>query len=289
MAGVDWASFSAGNRVTCGVAAGRLYCTGEGPESDASMMTAVGTLESWQQVSTNGRFACGAHTDGAIQCVGIASGLRPGRFEGTWTEVRVRRGNACALDDGERSVCWGRNQEGQNGDGPIANSDDPGGPLSTLRFTEVAPSGSHGCGRTPGGALYCWGDAEVGALGVGDGPFDRCGASHECALEPVQVEGMGWSSVCTGFRFTCGVREQALYCWGINEAGQLGIGSPGGTRRQPTLVDEDNAWRQVACGDEHACAIDMEGRVFCWGNNGRGQVGAAGDAVLITTPTRVTR
>lgn len=33
-------------------------------------------------------------------------------------------------------------------------------------------------------------------------------------------------------------------------------------------------WVQVSVGDDHACALDEQGRAYCWGNNHAGQLGA---------------
>lgn len=33
-------------------------------------------------------------------------------------------------------------------------------------------------------------------------------------------------------------------------------------------------WTQVSVGDDHACALDADGRVYCWGNNHAAQLGA---------------
>lgn len=46
----------------------------------------------------------------------------------------------------------------------------------------------------------------------------------------------------------------------------VGLAAP--LRAQPA------AWTQVSVGDDHACALDAAGRVYCWGNNHSAQLGA---------------
>lgn len=92
-----------------------------------------------------------------------------------------------------------------------------------LGFTQIAAGGfstlnAHTCGLSAGGAAYCWGDNEVGALG--DGTLVN-------RLVPTPVTGqLSFSSIGAGLRHTCGLASTGiLYCWGSNGAGQLGINS----------------------------------------------------------------
>jgi len=75
---------------------------------------------------------------------------------------------------------------------------------------------------------------------------------------------------------TCAVSTGAeLYCWGSNRSGQTGIGARGEeTTSEPTTpVLGDHDFRTVAVGGYHACALDAEGRAWCWGGNRVGQLG----------------
>lgn len=36
-------------------------------------------------------------------------------------------------------------------------------------------------------------------------------------------------------------------------------------------------WASVSVGDDHVCALDMEGRAYCFGDNHAGQIGARTD------------
>ena len=78
-------------------------------------------------------------------------------------------------------------------------------------------------------------------------------------------------------------------CRGLNSSGQLGIGS---VSEGTALVDE---WTPVAGGltfssistsATHTCAMGTEGRAYCWGGNGNGQLGLGLGVPHVATPTR---
>ena len=79
-------------------------------------------------------------------------------------------------------------------------------------------------------------------------------------------------SISPGLRHTCAVRKTgAVYCWGRNFKGRLGIPDVTQTER-PDIVDLRNV-ADVAAGLFHTCAVTRKGFVFCWGFNGFGELG----------------
>jgi alpha-tubulin suppressor-like RCC1 family protein len=74
--------------------------------------------------------------------------------------------HACAIDGTGRVVCWGRNVEGQLGDG---SSTQRSGPVAVSflmeRATHVAAGANHTCARLLSGKIACWGSNAQGQLG----------------------------------------------------------------------------------------------------------------------------
>ena len=68
-----------------------------------------------------------------------------------------------------------------------------------------------------------------------------------------------------------------VYCWGANQSGQLGTGR-GSFGNQgwntPQLVIGDLAFRVIVAGESHTCGMVADGQVYCWGENGAGQLGS---------------
>lgn len=63
-----------------------------------------------------------------------------------------------------------------------------------------------------------------------------------------------------------------LYCWGLNDNGQLGTGD---TTPSPTPIEVSGigAVTSVAASSTHTCAIVAGGELYCWGSNSLGQLG----------------
>jgi len=80
-----------------------------------------------------------------------------------------------------------------------------------------------------------------------------------------------------------------IYCWGSNEAGQLGTMLTRGTFSASPVKVAANGKRfaLVSSGRFHSCAIAAEGDAYCWGLNATGQLGVGSSEYAIAEPTLV--
>ncbi len=192
--------------------------------------------------------------------------------------------HTCALVAGE-ARCWGANDFGQLGLGNRFARPSPGAPVA-LASGELALAkifsgfaSQHTCAIDPDGALWCWGRASEGQLGIGISP--------ELLSRPRQVMGLAdVTQVALGAAHTCALSgDNALHCWGDNSSGQLGDGSrvsraqPGDAIAHP----EGGSFASVSLGAAHTCALDADARVWCWGQGARNRLGTGGESDR-TTP-----
>src|SRR5690606_35658654 len=74
------------------------------------------------------------------------------------------------------------------------------------------------------------------------------------------------SALAVGHFFTCALDMQGkAYCWGVNDAGQLGIGAAE-NRTSPVPVAGGHTFIFLHAGQEHACGITPDNDAYCWGN-----------------------
>lgn len=118
------------------------------------------------------------------------------------------------------------------------------------------------------GKVYCAGDNRYGEAG---GPTDSF------VRTATQIQSNFLFSNGSGGRFNlCATaRDTGLVsCWGFNEYGQIGQGKLDNARYLPSQISSSNAFKAVASGEEHACALTADSnQIYCWGNNARGQLG----------------
>jgi hypothetical protein len=84
--------------------------------------------------------------------------------------------------------------------------------------------------------------------------------------------------IAAGSRHACMVDERGdMFCWGRNNAGQLGTREDVETRPRPGLVQLPTGFVTDADGgDAHTCAVVLDGEnsnVWCWGLGDDGQLG----------------
>jgi alpha-tubulin suppressor-like RCC1 family protein len=63
------------------------------------------------------------------------------------------------------------------------------------------------------------------------------------------------------------------YCWGIADRSLLGADVDSVTAGVPMRVAGNHRFTSIAAGDTFTCAIDADGRAYCWGKGDNGELG----------------
>ncbi len=241
-----------------------ITASAEGVTGSAPLtVVAAAPAFSLDGVAAGSGFTCGIFAGGGVSCWGRFAGQTlstPVPIGGgeAFRRVSASGGHACGLTTGGAVRCWGANDRGQLG------SNLPTG------VTLVTAGGRHTCALRSGGGAVCWGDNEMGQLGH----FGSFGSRSET---PRAVEGGHlFQTLAAGGEHTCGIATDGeSHCWGSDFAGQLGAdyvrdrdAYPG-----PQRVAGEARFVALAAGLRHTCALTSDGRAFCWGGNGEGQVG----------------
>ena len=180
----------------------------------------------------------------------------------------VGAGHACVVTFGAALHCWGDNAVGQLGDATDVERMRPVRVTGDFAFTQVSAGGAHTCALTTVGDAYCWGNDSRGQLG--DGTTVRRTA-------PVRVAGSErYRFVATGGAHSCAITSRSdVVCWGANDRAQLGdlSSAPLRTVPGPVRIAVGGSVTALAAGQAHSCALDADGRAYCWGANDAGQLG----------------
>ena len=130
--------------------------------------------------------------------------------------------------------------------------------------------------------------AALALVGAGShmGCVERGDVLRHVAEQRDASNGVAAQDVGCGEFHTGAISDGIAYYWGQNDQGQLGTGD-NQSSTSPIAIQGFTAWRQLASGAAHSCAIDDVGQVYCWGDNSRGQLGQ-GDRASRATPTQVT-
>jgi alpha-tubulin suppressor-like RCC1 family protein len=120
------------------------------------------------------------------------------------------------------------------------------------------------------GAATCWGGATHVQAGA---------AAGSVRPPPTGIKTIASAkALSAGGQHTCAIEGTgAVKCWGSNAAGQLGNGAGAkGLVPQaiPVSVKGLDDAAEVVAGTSHTCARKGTGQVVCWGDGGKGQLGA---------------
>jgi len=172
-------------------------------------------------------------------------------------------------------------------------------PLSNLNVVRIATGGMHVVALTKDNKILTWGVNDNGALGrdtsnanvkmrdldaddSDSDSEDESGGLNDLESTPTAIsdehfpEDTIFVDVAAGdscsFALTT---EGAIYGWGTfrKNEGILGFERGNHTAKVPVYIEGIKKATQIACGTNHVYALDVDSRVYAWGNGQQNQLG----------------
>jgi alpha-tubulin suppressor-like RCC1 family protein len=302
---------AAGDTHTCGLdPLGDVWCWGDNEFgqlgigqsniSDSATPLHVETLSDATELVAGQHHTCARDTAGAVWCWGInlsgqlgdatqSTSATPVAIQPTapFVAAQISAGgqHTCAVEDATALWCWGNNSDGQFGNGSADATPvlvpTPVPPLADATPLSVSTGGHHTCMIDLDAQVLCWGRNDDGQVGCGN-------TDQQTTPQLVDSQGLaGASMIAAGWAFSCALLATEIWCWGRNESGQLGVGWISARETIPTRIPTMSGFVAVSTGGSHTCALEQGWRIYCWGDNSAGQLGAALATTESATPLEV--
>ncbi|MBK8251384.1 MAG: hypothetical protein IPK82_01785 [Polyangiaceae bacterium] len=242
-----------------------LLCAGVG----CNLVTGLSDLKLDESGGAGGTGGSGGSTTTVGGSTGTVSTTDDGCSDGSKNGLETGRdcgGPNCApcpLDEGcklgsdcESGICRGPEAE-----------------KKCFAAVKIAAGNAHACAILADSTVHCWGANAHGQLGKSGGGVSSI---------PVEVSIAGAIEVTVGGPaeepekgHTC-VRTQnnAVWCWGAGESGQLGNGGNSDVS-DPVEVAGLGPVTNVSAGSLTTCIRKMAGTIACWGSSARGEINEA--------------
>ena len=191
--------------------------------------------------------------------------------------------HSIALTSEGQVFTWGRNGEGQLGDGTIGDRLIPINITNNFnigpgeRIIAISLGSFHSSALTTEGRIFTWGLNRDGRLGDGT-VLDRLNPTDITSSFNLDNGGAIISISMGGSHSSALTTEGRVFTWGLNSNGRLGDGTTT-NRLTPTNITDlfflshGEKIVSVNLGAFHSAALTTEGRVFTWGLNRHGRLG----------------
>ncbi|MBO5412702.1 MAG: hypothetical protein J6A29_00025 [Clostridia bacterium] len=161
---------------------------------------------------------------------------------------------------------------------PTCISDREGSTLNNIKIKQISAGSEHTVALDENGKVWTWGYSGYGQLG--DGTTNSISTPiciSDIAENP--LNGINIVQISTEYNHTVALDSNGkIWTWGSNWIGQLGDGTETDSST-PICISNiaENPLngikiKQISVGSYHTVALDENGKVWAWGNNGAGQL-----------------
>lgn len=198
--------------------------------------------------------------------------------ERNWMFVSAGEYYSLAIKKDGTLWAWGRNSDGQLGDGTTTQRNTPVQIGTDTNWLSINAGYHHTMAIKANNTLWAWGRNTNGQIGNGNTTQQNT---------PVQVgTATDWAMVKPGRNHTLALKSNGqLWSWGQNTFGQLGQGNYTSVTA-PLQVGTATDWKFIQAGDYHSLVLKTNGTIWAWGDNASGQLGI-GNTTEQTSPVQL--
>ncbi|XP_048510356.1 X-linked retinitis pigmentosa GTPase regulator-like [Athalia rosae] len=226
-------------------------------------------------------FACGSDQEGQLGRGGLAAGDSSsspvlvydcGLAGPRILQIAAGSHHSMALISDGGVIAWGSNLEGQLGlPGTTGLVNKPTKVPIPEPVRAISTGYYHSAFLTESGLIYVCGEAESGKLGI------VVNFSTQAAPKQLQLPGPAAKIACGGHHSLVLTETGALYCFGSNVSGQLGMGVSVTEVQTPKLLPRGDTSgeviTQIAAGESHTAIVTESGKLFMCGDGRHGKLG----------------
>ncbi|KAB8027424.1 RCC1 domain-containing protein [Fluviispira multicolorata] len=203
---------------------------------------------------------------------------------GKFSSISLGNNHSCGINAADSFIyCWGQKKYS-----PLSNENPsmeniPKKIFSDKIFKTVNVSSENSYAIDSDDHLWGWGDSSHGQLpNIHLSKNNESNHPEQSNLQLIEIAGKTILSVASGDGFFCALTNEAstnnneeksghIYCAGNNSFGQTGQLNVGA--KSTVLAQVNNKrYTELAAGNTHVCAINLDKKVECWGNNSFGQL-----------------
>lgn len=273
---------------------GSVWCWGandEGQLGDGSFVSRsepvlVAALDPAVELSAGSFNTYARHSDGSLSAWGRGKGLGNGSGSGQHSgvptvaplqQVLSLHEDTCAqLTTGTLS-CWGVEPDYL----PVEIATPTAVTSAANHILWAAGAEAHLCVSTAQGSVLCRGSNFCGVLGLGAGTTDVADLTTLGDLQDVE-------SVVCGASYCLATEQGGLVkYWGTLVTSDCEDFNMVDAYTPSVLPFGGSAVHSMSVGHEHACILDEQERVYCWGNNQDGALGNGSSGGVEPVPTQV--
>jgi alpha-tubulin suppressor-like RCC1 family protein len=177
------------------------------------------------------------------------------------------------------SLTWGRNNNGQLGNGSTTLQSTPIPTINASNWADVSPATIHTAALHHNGTVWAWGDNSLGELGNG---------STTNSLVPVQVGAdSDWTTISAGHFHTIALKTNGtLWGWGNTGAFELTNGPSPFYHVNPIQISASSGWNKIYGGYFKTFALKNDGTLWGIGRNSYGDLGT-GNTLNVLSLTQI--
>ena len=254
---------------------------GDGTNISRLQPMQVSDATNWASVSCGGSHVLAIKTDGTLWGWGynyygqIGDGTTNARAIPTqigtdtnWQSIKTGRDFSLAIKTNGTLYAWGVNYQAQLGDGTTVPKNYPVQVGINSDWGSVEAGEFHSVGIKTNGTLWTWGVSNNGQAGNG---------TYLGTTTPTQVgAGTNWQKIACGStasHILAIKSDGSLWGWGLNQSGQLGLGTNTPSVFIATRIGLDSDWETIATGGNFSFAIKTDHSLYLTGLNNYGQLG----------------